>query len=312
MTEKVVNTNRKITTVTRKNIADELLVAKIWYHGRLEEPDFLNRLFDLKSLASRDYRYDNAYDDIYKHMVMNNDWEANWVFTDTRFNLMHCDDETFLRFLAETIHPAVRNDEDEILKIQEIYNRNLAPDGYEIIQTSEISGKPVFSGREIIIGQGHLISKKTEIIKYLNTEYIKNKINLMNEAVASDTDLAIGTAKELVETICKSILKRSSVEYDKDWNIARLLKETNNILDFTPKLAQKPEQAEKSLRQILGGISSVVQGISELRNAYGTGHGKEADFIGLESKYAKLIVGTTAEIAIFYLATSSENIELVE
>jgi len=307
-----MNANKKITTVTRRNIADELLVSKIWYHGRLEEPDFLNRLFDLKSLPSRDHRYDNAYDDIYKHMVMNNDWEPNWVFTDTRFNLMHCDDETILKFLAETLHPAVRNDEDEILKIQEIYNRNLDPDGYEIIQTSEISGKPVFSGREIIIGQSHLISKKTEIIKYLNTEYIKNKINLMTEAVASDTDLAIGTAKELVETICKSILKQSSVEYDKDWKIGKLLKKTNSVLDFSPKSAKTPDDAERSIKQILGGISSVVQGISELRNAYGTGHGKDADFIGLEPKYAKLIVGAAAEIAIFYLATNGENTELVE
>jgi len=307
-----MNEDKKITTITRRNIADELLISKLWYHGRLDEPDFLNRLFDLKSLPSRDYRYDNAYDDIWKHMVMNDDWEPNWVFTDTRFNLMHCDDKTFLKFLSETLHPAVRDDEDEILKIQEIYNRNLEPDGYEIIQTSEISGKPVFSGREIIIGQGHLISKKTEIIKYLNTQYVKNKINLMTEAVASDTDLAIGTAKELIETVCKSILKQISVDYNKDWNIGKLIKETNNVLDLSPKFADNSDEAERSIKQILGGISSVVQGISELRNAYGTGHGKDAEFIGLEPKYAKLIVGAVAEIAIFYLATNGENTELVE
>ena len=111
-----MNTNKKITTITRRNIADELFVSKIWYHGRLEEPDFLNRLFDLKSLPSRDYRYDNAYDDIYKHMVMSNDWEPNCVFTDTRFNLMHCEDAIFLNLLATTLHPAARNDEDEIFK----------------------------------------------------------------------------------------------------------------------------------------------------------------------------------------------------
>lgn len=200
-----MKTKNRITTITRRNIADELSISKIWYHGRLNEPDFLNRLFDLKSMPSRDYRYNNAYDDIYKHMVYNNDWETDWVFTDTRFNLMHCEDNVYLNFLSETLHPAVRNDEDEILKIQEIFNRNLLPDGYEIVQVSEISGKPVFSGREIIIGQGHLVSKKAEIKKYLNSQYVNNKINLMNEAVSNNTDLAIGTAKELIETACKSI-----------------------------------------------------------------------------------------------------------
>ena len=303
-------TNKEITTVTRRNITDELLVSRIWYHGRLEEPDFLNRLFDLKSLPSRDYRFDNAYDDIYKHMVINNDWAPDWVFTDTRFNLMHCDDQIFLNFLSESLHPAVRSNEEEILKIQEIYNRNLYSDGYEIIQTSEISNRPVFSGRKIIIGKGHLDTKKIEITKYLNTEYVKNKINLMNEAIASDTGLAIGTAKELIETVCISILKKNSIVNDNDWNIGKLLKETTNILDFTPKFAKNPEDAEKSIRQMLGGIASVIQGISELRNAYGTGHGKDEDFIGLEPKYAKLIVGLVAEISIFYLATIGENTEL--
>lgn len=307
-----MKTKNKITTVTRRNIADELSISKIWYHGRLNEPDFLNRLFDLKSMPSRDYRYNNAYDDIYKHMVYNNDWEADWVFTDTRFNLMHCEDDVYLNFLSETLHPAVRNDEDEILKMQEIFNRNLLPDGYEIVQVSEISGKPVFSGREIIIGQGHLVSKKAEIKKYLNSQYVNNKINLMNEAVSNNTDLAIGTAKELIETACKAILKKYSITINPDWDIGRLLKETTSILNIKPRMANDPDKAEKSIKQILGGMASTIQGIAELRNAYGSGHGKEPDFVGLEPKYAKLIVGIVAEFVIFYLATDGENTELEE
>lgn len=307
-----MKTKNRITTVTRRNIADELSISKIWYHGRLNEPDYLNRLFDLKSMPSRDYRYNNAYDDIYKHMVNNNDWEADWVFTDTRFNLMHCEDDVYLNFLSETLHPAVRNDEDEILRMQEIFNRNLMPDGYEIVQVSEISGKPVFSGREIIIGQGHLVSKKAEIKKYLNSQYVNNKINLMNEAVSNNTDLAIGTAKELIETACKAILKKYSIIINPDWDIGRLLKETTSVLNIKPRLANDPEKAEKSIKQILGGMSSTIQGITELRNAYGSGHGKEPDFVGLEPKYAKLIVGIVAEFVIFYLATDGENTELEE
>lgn len=302
----------KITTVTRRNIADEMQVGKHWYHGRLSEPDFLNRLFNLKDLPSRDYRYDNAYDDIYKHMVMNTDWENDWVFTDTRFNLMHCDDEVFLKFLVETIHPAVTGDDEAVLAMQEIYNRNLEPDGFEIIQTSEISGKPVFQGREIVIGQARLTAKQAEIKRYLNTEYVNNKITLMNEAVRTDTDLAIGTAKELIETVCKSILIGKGQEYDPNWNLGKLLKEMTNSLDLQPKHADDSEKAEASIKQILGGLASAVQGIGELRNSYGTGHGKEADFKGLESKYARLIVGAVSEMSIFYLSTHGEQTELIE
>lgn len=34
----------RITNVTRQHIADEVLIAKLWYHGNQTEPDFLARL----------------------------------------------------------------------------------------------------------------------------------------------------------------------------------------------------------------------------------------------------------------------------
>jgi len=302
----------KITNVTRQHIADEMHIAKLWYHGNQTEPDFLARLFDLKSLPSRDYRYNNAYDDIYQHMVNNTDWDYNWIYTDPRINLLHCDDDTYLKFLAITLHPIVRTNQEDVPKLLEIYNRHLDADCFEIAQTDEISGKPIYSGRQKVIGQAHLAAKKAEIKRYLNTAYVNGKINTMNDAIHKDTDLAIGTAKELLETICKSILKQKGVSIDTDWTLPQLLKTTTSKLDFTPKEAAAPDKAEKGIKQILGGITSIVHGVAELRNGYGTGHGKDADFRGLEIKYAKLCVGVVSEIAILYLATNGETAELVE
>ncbi|MFY0607070.1 MAG: abortive infection family protein [Cyclobacteriaceae bacterium] len=307
-----MQSKNKISTITRRNIADELTMSKLWYHGRLKEADFLSRIYDLNSMPSTDYRpqFDNAYKDIYQHMDMNSDWEPDWVFTDSRFNLTHCKDEEYLIFLAETLHPAVRNEEVE--KLLDIYNKHLEPDGYEIAKTDEISGKPIFTGRLKTIGKAHLESKKIQIKKYLDTQYVNNKINIMNNAVDKDTDLAIGTAKELLETTCASILKQKGINTDPNWNLSKLLNETTSALDFTPKYADNSEKAEKSIKQILKGISTIVHGVAELRNAYGTGHGKDADFKGLEPKYAKLLAGVISEIAIIYLATNGEAAELVE
>ena len=301
----------KITAITRKNIAYALKVNQLWYNGQLEEPDFLNRLYDLKQLKSRDHRYKNAYDDIYQHMVMNNDWDKGWVFTDTRFNLMHTSDEEYLTFLAETLHPEVRTDKKEISQMQEIYNNHLKNDGYEIIQVKEISGKPVFEGRLKTIGSSHQVENKTEIKKYLNTEYVNKKIDLMHEYILKDTELAIGTAKEFIETVCKSILKKHNKTIDKNWNLGQLIKNTYNILDFKSQEANNPEKAENCIIQVLKGTTTMINGITELRNAYGTGHGKEADFVTLESKYARLIVGMVSELVIFFLATDGEDTERV-
>ncbi|MGF7230596.1 abortive infection family protein [Arachidicoccus sp.] len=301
----------RITDVTRRQIADEMTLKKLWYHGNQDEPTFLMRLINLKDLPSRDTRYTNAYDDIYQHMVNNIDWDIDWIYTDPRINLFYSNDDLYLRFLCETIHPRMRTNNEEVSVLLKIYNTYLQKDGFEIVPTGEISERPTFGGREIVAGGDLLHAKSDEIKKHFNTDYVNSKIKIMTQALNSDTDLAIGTAKELLETTCKSILKQKKVIIDSNWTLPQLLKETTNVLDFSPKDAADPHKAEKAIRQILGGIGSIVHGVSELRNSYGTGHGKDADFKGLETKYAKLIVGITSEVVVLYLAAIGEKAELI-
>ena len=44
----------------------------------MNEVQFLNRVFDLKSLPSTDYRYKDTRGDVLKHMIMNRDWPDDW------------------------------------------------------------------------------------------------------------------------------------------------------------------------------------------------------------------------------------------
>jgi len=103
----------KITEITRRDILDSIALEGINLYGRLEETEFLSRIWDLNSMPSTDSRFKNAIGDIWQHTVNNDDWESGWVFSDSRFNLMRGDDETFLRFLCESIHPVVRPDVTE-------------------------------------------------------------------------------------------------------------------------------------------------------------------------------------------------------
>ncbi|MES2701563.1 MAG: abortive infection family protein [Bacteroidota bacterium] len=304
-----MKSGNKITSVTRRNIADELTATNLGYSGRLRESDFLNRLYDLSKMPSTDSRtaYNDAYKDIRQHMDNNTDWERDWVFTDVRFNLMHIDDETYLKFIAETLHPAVVSEDSDAQQLLKIYNKHLSADGYNFVPTGDISGRTIYSGALTNSEDHRLFYKKNDIKKYLNTEYVNKKVDQMTMAAKADTDVAIGAGKELLETVCKSILIQKNVDVDKNWTLPQLLKNTTGALDFTPKDADEPEKAEKSIRQILGGITTIVQGVTELRNAYGTGHGKNADFKGLEAKYAQLFIGVVSEIAIIYLATNGET-----
>jgi len=154
----------KISIVVRQAIFDEITLNNISWSGRLEEPDFLNRIFDLSKMESFDSRYNNVYDDISKHRVMNFDWENDWIFTDRRFNLLHCDEETLIKFLSLTINPVSRTGEEGINQLFEIYNRNLDGSGLEFYEKSKIAGKPIYGIREKSIGMDKkaFLSEETE------------------------------------------------------------------------------------------------------------------------------------------------------
>jgi hypothetical protein len=134
-----------ITEVSRRAIFDYLITTNAPWYGRLPEDDFLSRLYDLTAMPSKDFRFRNAAGDIFQHRINWRDWEDDWVFYDSRFNLLHAPDEEFLRFLAETIHPVVRPDSDEARDLAAAYNKELATDGWQLVEVKQISGKPVFA-----------------------------------------------------------------------------------------------------------------------------------------------------------------------
>ena len=149
--------DNRIDLSSRRNILGAFLLTRISWYGSLDQAHFLGLLFDLSKVSSTDHRYKTAYEDINKHTVINDDWPDDWVFTDNRFNLLHIKDELFLDFLCLTVHPTVRNNQEQIVTLIEIYNNNLAKFGLEIIEGDQLAGKPIYKVNEI--------RKKIEIIK---------------------------------------------------------------------------------------------------------------------------------------------------
>ena len=296
--------SNKISQITRRNIFDFIQVEGFWWSGRLEEADFLSRMFDLDKMESYDSRFPNAAGDIWQHRVNNpNDWEDHWIFNDERFNLLKCDDSIFLNFLCEMIHPLVRNQSSEVSKLLQIFNDNLKEDNFELVEKTRISGKPIFIGRLRITGKESLEKKTQDIKRILNAEYVLQQINLMESSIENSPHISIGLAKELIETCCKSIFDERNESYDKNWDLPKLMKETTKLLKLTPDDIPNEAKAASSIKQILGSLSSVVQGIGEVRNEYGSGHGKDGKFKGLQPRHAKLAVGAASTLAIYLLET---------
>ena len=293
----------KISQITRRDIFDAIKIENLWWAGKLDETEFLSRIYGLESMDSTDPRFSNAADDIWQHRVNNDDWDDNWVFTYEGFDLLKCEDAVFLNFLCEMIHPVVRVDANEVDNLYKIFNDSLSNDGFEIVERTRISNKPVFSGRMKFTGRASIEKKGNEIKNIFNADYVTQRINFMESLIESSPYDSIGAAKELVEIACKSIFELRKEEFDKNWDLSKLMKETTKLLKLTPDDISNEAKAARSIKQILGSLSAVVQGIAEVRNEYGSGHGKDSSFKGLQPRHAKLAVGAASTLAIYLYET---------
>jgi hypothetical protein len=296
-----------ISEITRQNIFDAIRVGNISWSGRLEEPEFLSRLYDLESMSSKDSRYTTAGGDIRKHRVLNDDWTSDWVFTDSRFDLMHAPDEAFLRFLCEMIHPVVRPDGQDVQGLVQMFNELLAPDGWEIAARAQLSGRPVFAGRRRMLNGVPALGGVKSLVQVLNAENVTQQMTRMEAAIESDPELAIGTAKEFIETICKTILSECGATVSSSADIPQLIKQVREKLDLLPDNVPNKATGAETIKRVLSNLGAVAQGIAELRSLYGSGHGKHAGAKGLQARHARLAVGAAGTLAVFLFETYQER-----
>jgi hypothetical protein len=86
-------------------------------------------------------------------------------------------------------------------------------------------------------------------------------------------------------------------------DLPKLIKLTSKELELTPQDIPDKAKAIDTIKRLLSNLASITQGIAELRNQYGTGHGRAAGTGGLSSRHAKLAVGAASTLAVFLVET---------
>ncbi|MCY4115221.1 MAG: hypothetical protein OXG33_14995 [Chloroflexi bacterium] len=132
---------------TRRDIVDMLVLRDASFHGRLDYMDFLKRVWPLDEMPSEDSRFRTATTDIATHMGFR-DWDDSHLLLE-RLNLTGGPDDDFLRFLEAVVHPLVVPDETEALALVAAINRSLERDGFHLVETDRISGKPAYGARPV-------------------------------------------------------------------------------------------------------------------------------------------------------------------
>lgn len=85
--------------------------------------------------------------------------------------------------------------------------------------------------------------------------------------------------------------------------MSRLVKEARGVLKLVPEDIPDSAKGVEIIKRMLSNLGQISQGIAELRNLYGTGHGKDGQFKGLSPRHARLAVGCATTLAIFLFET---------
>lgn len=177
--------------------------------------------------------------------------------------------------------PGAPKDEDLINKCQEIGNR-------------------------LIAGKVSLNLLK-EAGSAFDAKHLAEQIKRMEQSIETDPSLAIGTAKELIETCCKTILAERNMPVSGSPDISFLTKETLKELKLVPDEIHEAARGSNVIKRLLQNLGTIGNNLAELRGLYGTGHGKHGKTEGLTPRHAKLAVGAASTLATFLFDTHNET-----
>lgn len=173
---------------------------------------------------------------------------------------------------------------------------DLTDDGYRIY----IAPRTGAAATEVL---GHLKTHGERI----NHDNVISRIRIIeSEAERSPTD-AIGSAKELIEAVCKDIIERSGGTYDRKASPTSLVKEALKCLSLAPDDIPDRSRGVDAIRATLNSLSNIAHQMDELRGLYGSGHGKPSSSKGLLPRHARLAVGAAGTLCLFLIEAFTER-----
>lgn len=135
---------------------------------------------------------------------------------------------------------------------------------------------------------------------------LSKQLRRIYDSLEEDPELAIGTTKEMVETVLKTILQDEVDDDLDDLDIPKLIKAVQKNIKLIPDDVDDANKAHETVKRTLSNLGQIVIGIAELRNSYGTGHGKIKNESGLKPYHARLAVNAGVTLAKFLIEVKQD------
>ncbi len=122
-----------------------------------------------------------------------------------------------------------------------------------------------------------------------------------------DPAQAIGSAKELIESTAKLVLRERGLPINDKDDLPALVYQAQIARRVHPSNAPDGPDGSDAVKKILGGAITITAGLAELRNrGYGTGHGPAGPRVGLNSRHAHLALSAARMWCEFILDTLAD------
>jgi hypothetical protein len=128
----------------------------------------------------------------------------------------------------------------------------------------------------------------------LGATQLPRHIARIRRSIDRDPEQAIGSSKDLLESVLKTILDDHGEIHDEAAELPRLMKQTRRALDL------ESGRTGTARDRILNALTHIATGVTELRNLHGTGHGRSVT-TEPDAAYAHLAMNSSATLARFLI-----------
>lgn len=124
-----------------------------------------------------------------------------------------------------------------------------------------------------------------------NAETIKEHLRRLHSSVDADPRLAVSVAKDLVESTAKLVLRERGFPYSAKEDLPALVARAQKSLKLHAGGVEPVTEEARALKTILSSLTNLTQGVTELRNKIGVGHGRESVPAWVRPRHARLAAG---------------------
>ena len=154
------------------------------------------------------------------------------------------------------------------------------------------------------------VSRARIVADALDADWMHKEIDRIEQAIDTDPALALGTAKELLESCCKTILTKCGVSFSRSDDLPKLTKALTKEIKLVPDGIPDEAKGAEKIKLILRNLSALAQYMAELRGLYGSGHGRDGKHKGLEPRHARLAFASAVAFIDFVTETYHQRIDV--